>query len=109
LSASIHLDVYPRPAPWAFLGWIYALYKNLISFHPDYRDQCAGKVSIHLDVYPQRHEHSWDGNVRYTTNLISFHPDYRDLIPATTFVSLLHGAQCLRECGRPIVMERLHY
>jgi hypothetical protein len=30
-------------------------------------------LSIHLDVYPQCSEHSWDGYVHYTKVLISFH------------------------------------
>jgi hypothetical protein len=32
----------------------------------------AGTASIHLDVNPQRREHSWDGYVRYTKVFISF-------------------------------------
>jgi hypothetical protein len=30
-------------------------------------------ASIHLDVYPQDREHSWDGYVCYIKVLISFH------------------------------------
>jgi hypothetical protein len=36
-------------------------------------ESSAGTASIHLDVYPQRREHSWDGYVRYIKVLISFH------------------------------------
>jgi hypothetical protein len=34
-------------------------------------ESSAGTVSIHLDVYPQRREHSRDGYVRYIKVLIS--------------------------------------
>jgi hypothetical protein len=33
----------------------------------------AGTASIHLNVFPQRPEHSWDGYARYTKVPISFH------------------------------------
>jgi hypothetical protein len=33
-------------------------------------ESSAGTASIHLDVYPQRREHSWDGYVRYIKVII---------------------------------------
>jgi hypothetical protein len=49
-------------------------------------ESSAGTASIHLDVYPQRRQHSWDGYVRYIKKVIILHKSNGAL-----FLCFIHG------------------
>jgi hypothetical protein len=61
---SLHIAATPGAGVWPS-GYCGGLARRRPGF-----ESSAGKASIHLDVYPQRREHSWDGYVRYIKIII---------------------------------------